>query len=253
MAKKQLAFSLSALSISAAEIDGEAITFLGHASFVGTKDFQYKEQLNQFIQEKLIASKEYDEYSLSWFSPFSSLVPMGVFAASSPKAIFAASFNEEVTSEVDYNRISELSIVNVYSIPDWVKSFFVIRYPRIVIQHEGTHALRGIFEKSTFKLTCHLNLKSTHFQLIIVEHNALRFFNTFEFSAVEDILYYLAFTFQQLQIIPKSSFIQLHAEMEEASDVVSDFTSKLNKMADFSQIKPTFVAHSSFKFQKTCV
>jgi hypothetical protein len=128
-----------------------------------------------------------------------------------------------------------------------------MHYPRIVIQHEGTHAIRGIFEKSSFKLTCHLNLKSTYFQLIIVEHNALKFFNTFEFSAVEDILYYLTFTIQQLQIAPNTTLIQLHAETDETVALVPEFTSKLTKMNDFKQIKPTFVAHSSFKFQKTCV
>ena len=126
------------------------------------------------------------------------LVPVNVFNESDKESIFVLSFGRQVQNdEIDYNRLPMQGVVNVFSIPLWVKSFFVMRFPRIVIQHEGTHLIRGVFSGQTFKLKTKLVIHEAHFLLLIVQENNLQFYSSFEWSTLEDIVYYYSFSIQQ--------------------------------------------------------
>ena len=83
MAKSHLVFVLSEHSMNVVEMIDQSVNEIGSIVFEGKKDFQYKEQIQAFLTEKGLVNKEYDDYSLSWFSPLSTLVPMNVFGSSS--------------------------------------------------------------------------------------------------------------------------------------------------------------------------
>lgn len=254
MAKTQLTFVLSENALSVAELDGDQVTPLGTIAFQGRKDFQYKEQIQGFLAQLEINQKTYEDYSLSWFNPLSALVPMNIFGASTPEAIYKTCFTQETpVNDIDYNRISELSLVNVFDIPLWVKSFFVIRYPRIVMQHEGSHLLRGIFSGSTFKLGVHIVLHAQHFQLIIVKHNALLFYNTFEANAVEDILYYTAFSLQQQGLNNEAGQRFIYETSDTPAGMREKLQQQLHALKELQLLTATATEHLQFKYQQTCV
>lgn len=254
MAKTQLTFVLSENALSVAALDGDQVTPLGTVVFQGRKDFQYKEQIQEFLAKLDINQKEYDEYSLSWFNPLSALVPMNIFGASSAEAIYKTCFTQETAAnDIDYNRVSELSLVNVFDIPLWVKSFFVIRYPRIVMQHEGSHLLRGIFSGPTFKLGVHIVLHAQHFQLVIVKHNALLFYNTFEAHAVEDILYYTAFSLQQQGLNNEAGQRFVYESSDAPAGMREKLQQQLQELKELQLLAATETEHLHFKYQQTCV
>ena len=49
----------------------------------------------------------------------------------------------------------------------------------------------------------YLNIETSHFEIIVVENNHLKFYNRFEYSTKEDFIYYLLFTAEQLQLNPE--------------------------------------------------
>jgi hypothetical protein len=254
MAKTQLTFVLSENALSVAELDGDQVTALGTVTFQGRKDFQYKEQIQEFLAQLDIHQKTYDEYSLSWFNPLSTLVPMNIFGASNAEQIYKACFTQETASnDIDYNRISELSVVNVFDIPLWVKSFFVIRYPRIVMQHEGSHLLRGIFSGSTFKLGVHIVLHAQHFQLVIVKHNGLLFYNTFESNAVEDVLYYTAFSLQQQELSNQAGNLFIYETSDSPAGMHTALRQQIKSLKELQLLTDTETKYLHFKYQQTCV
>ena len=91
----------------------------------------------------------------------------------------------------------EFSGVNIYEIPVWVKSFFVTRFPRMLLQHEGTHLLRGLLAGSTYKLKMVLSLQENHFILAAIKESEIKYYNTFEYQTVEDVIYHVAHLLQQ--------------------------------------------------------
>ncbi len=198
MTEKQLAIDIHNGAVRFVKLNGSFVIDRYDYTFTDRQDYRYKQQLEEFLADSKLREIDFDNYSISWSGNQTTIVPANVFNESSKDAIFQLCFGKNgETSEIDYNRISEHGVVNVFSMPQWIKSFFVLRFPRIVVQHEGTHLLRGIFSGSTFKLKTILSLHDDFFTLVIVQQNQLQFYSTFEYSALDDIVYYLSFTLQQ--------------------------------------------------------
>lgn len=201
MRGKQLAIDINNGAVRFVKLNGSFVTERYDYTFTDRQDYRYKEQLEVFLADSKLRELDFDDYSIAWSGNQTTIVPANVFNESSKDAIFQLCFgkNTEV-GEIDYNRIPEQGVVNVFSMPAWLKSFFVVRFPRVVVQHEGTHLLRGIFNGATFKLKTVLSLHDGFFTLIIVDKNQLQFYSTFEYTTLEDIVYYLSFTLQQKEL-----------------------------------------------------
>ena len=91
--------------------------------FKDKTDFGYKDQLDVFLTKTDFRSMDWDEYSLSWFSEKSTLLPYSIFGTTDTTAAFRLSFGNSVQeNDIDFNRIPEHMVVNLYEIPLWVKS-----------------------------------------------------------------------------------------------------------------------------------
>jgi hypothetical protein len=254
MAKSHLVFVLSEHSLNVVEIIDQSVNEIGSIIFEGKKDFQYKEQIQAFLTEKELLNKEYDEYSLSWFSALSALVPMNVFGSSSAKSIFQACFTKEmISNDVDYNRIAELSLVNIFEIPLWVKSLFVMRYPRIVLQHEGSVFLKGIFSNSTFKTSIHIVLHQQHCLILMVKQGNLLFYNTFESMHEEDVLYYLSFSLQQQNLLNENLQLFIYDSIDAPINRKENILNQIKHLKDLQKVSILETDNLQFKYQQTCV
>ncbi len=211
----------------------DSFRWIDKLAFTSKADYYYKEQLQAFIEKHQLQEDAYEEYILMWYSPTSSLIPMSLLENATPKEVLNYSFSEgKIEHEVDYNRISELSIINVYEIPFWVKSFFVIRFPRIVLQHLGTGLIRGIFNTSSFKPTIHLILTHQFSLMIYVKHNELKLYNSFEYTNESDLIYYTLNALNQTNSLEDKGMVILHP-LSQSSINEAQF------LEDWSKIKET--------------
>lgn len=248
---KHLAFKVCENFVSVAKVDRNDKFVIESLVFEGKKDFQYKEQLSKFIEKHI--ESEYDEYSLSWFNPKSVLVPSPIFGATNAKDVFLASFEKKDSqSDIDFNRISELSIVNVYELASWVKSFFVMKFPRVVIQHEGSNLLRGIFKSSSFNLSIHISLHGSNCILSIIKHNEVLLYTTFEIQGDEDILYFLVVAIQQHKLSNETGTIYIHKgnEFIPHGENIQQLALRISDLKNFTWIVSNQL---TFKYQLACV
>jgi len=193
MGKKQLVVHLDRSAVKFQRVIGEDVELDFHFEFTDKTDFGYKDQLDAFLTKTDFRTMEWDEYSLSWFSEKTTLLPFSVFAQVDTVKAFQLSFGTKIDqNEIDFNRIPENTLVNLFEIPAWVKSFFITRFPRMVIQHVGTHLIRGLFETGAFSLKILLIPIQEHFLLLGVKDNELMFYNSFDFQSKEDLFYHTA-------------------------------------------------------------
>lgn len=180
-----------------------------------------KDALDEFFKTNA-AFMDAEDVSLSWYSEKSTLVPNLVFNESSPLEIFELCYGKDKNShEVDFNRLPELGLIHVFEFPTWLKRYFVIKFSRVIVQHEGTHILRKVMQ-SAFKPKALIVIHAESFLLTIVKHNNLEFYSHFSYQGPEDIIYYLTYTLQQKEI-----------DINEGSIDVADLSE--NKM--FEQLK----------------
>lgn len=217
---------------------------LPHLILTG-KEKEDKELIDKYFEENSsIANPE--NVSLSYYSEKSTLIPNQVFNESNPTEIFQLCYGKDTdTQEIDFNRIPELGLIHVFEFPLWLKRYFVIKYPRIIIQHEGTHVLRKVMQNA-FKPKTLLIVHENSFLLSIVKHNNLEFYSHFSYQSPEDIIYYLTYTIQQKEININEGSIEIanlsdNSLFEELEKHISKI-SELNK-ANLNRLD-TFVAEA---------
>jgi len=250
---KYLSIELSEIAVRFVSVDDNKMSqhdFL----FSDTKDNRYKDQLLDFLAQTGFDKQDFDECTICWSSFRSTCVPTNIFSETKPQTVFKLCFGEEIpAAHIDYNRIPEQGIVNVYEIPLWVKSFFVATYPRSIIQHEGSHFMRGIFSSPVFQLTITLVVHHNYFLLVIAKDNKLQFYSMFDYMVTDDIIYYMMFTLNQKNYLKEQATIQICQGVGASSGTVDEIKQKAEKLQDLKETKisinPDFITHS----QKLCV
>lgn len=172
---------------------------------------------------------DYDSFVLSAGTVRNTLVPVDLFAYSKPEEIFKLNFADPVDN-LDYNRIPELGIVNIYELPFWIKSLFVVRMPRVKIVHRSTVLLKGIFDQDSYFGKIHLLIEEEQFYLLLTKQSKLVCFNRFDYKELADIIYYVLFVLEQKELAQKDFEMNLYgvpADWKEFTEFKSFFSSKI--------------------------
>lgn len=247
---KHLTITLTPSSVYYQVLSGDSI--INEAIQHFESDELSKDQLSDFHNAVDFLSNSFDEVSLAYVGTDSTIVPGFVFNESSAEDIYSLCFSNTVDKgNIDYNRISEENIVNVYSIPLWVKSFYIQKYPRIIIQHAGSHLLKSTLNANAFNLKVNLNVFNKSFVFIITKHNKIEYYSMFDYLAAEDIIYHLTFTLNQKEFIGEKGLIEFSNLTESMKS--EEFTGLLSKIKDLDTFKVEESKDYIAKSQRLCV
>jgi hypothetical protein len=233
---------------------GEPVDSNRELRFSNLTDSAIKEDLNVFFQNHGIKMSELSECTISWSCFRTTLVPGNIFSESSPNSIFELCYGKNFDSNtIDYNRLPEQSIVNIFEIPLWVKSYFVLRFPRAVIQQEGSVIIRGLFGTGSFKLRTLLSLHDNYFGLTVVKENKLQFYSTFDYQNSDDVIYHFIFVLQQKEWFGSEIQIEICDGVGSSMEMIKEIEDKLQKFSEFR--KKSIVTESNFLINshKFCV
>jgi hypothetical protein len=211
-----------------------------------------KQLLDDGLKSMLSDSSAFDEVSAGIVSKQSTLVPTSVFADSKAEDIYKLCFG--ATSDQhssDYNRIPEHSLVNVYGQSNWIKSYFVLKFPRIVIQHSGSHLVRLALDSNNFKPKVTVALFDGYFHMTIVKHSKLEYYSSFDCENAEDVIYHLYFVLQQKEMVQETGSILLSAGSNQA--LAENVLQGLNRIADLKNYSKTVENDLHLKAQLLCV
>lgn len=250
----QLVIHISRTSVQVAEV------FRSNQEIIRQFEFEllenshegYKKKL-QTIFDGLGLKEEYAEYTMAWATPKQTLVPLSVFNESSSEAVFNLMFGAETDSKtIDFNRLMELSMVSVYEIPDWVKSFFIRRFPHIVFKHEHAMTLRALFQKKTFKRDIVIGFCDNYMNICIISKNELTFSNSFEFQTKEDVIYHLLFVIEREELTNEEGEINFLFIDEKTKAIAEEVKDQLLQLRPFKKIIVNSI-DSKLKLQTLCV
>ena len=220
-----------------------------HEEFTDKQEHRIKEHLKVFFDKTGLRTAHFDEHIVSWSAQKSTLIPSNVFSESNPDALYRLCFGKtQESGTIDYNRIPEHGIVNLFHLPSWVKSFFVLNFPKSIIQHEGTHLLRGILSQNAFRLKASLLVYPGYFLMTLVKENKLLFYSQFDQLSPEDITYHTLFVLQQKELIDEKIRIEICNGVGMDRTICDDVIVHLNKIAS---LNTTDISYSPELIQKS--
>ena len=218
-------------------------------SFTDRQEHRIKEQLREFFDKTGLKLAHFDEHLVSWSVQKSTLIPSNVFSESTPDDLYRLCFGKPSESgTIDYNRIPEHGIVNLFQLPSWVKSFFVLNFPRSIIQHEGSHLLRGILAQNAFRLKASLIIYPGYFLLTLVKENKLLFYSQFDQQSPEDIIYHTFFVLQQKELMDEQIRVEVCNGVGVDRSICDEVIVNMNKI---SSLKTSELSYSGELIQKS--
>ena len=192
--------------------------------FVALKHYHISEK-NIPLETLLIELQEKESWNLDEFknvnividNNFNTFVPKDYFQEES-KDSYLSLLNIK-NPNILTDDISEHKIVNVYSSQD--KLDFLNN--NVKIYHSSSILVKKLmkeFSDRNPETRAFVNVKNNSYELIILNNDKLIFHNYFNFSTKEDFLYFILFTFDQLNIDNESIPLYFMGFIEEKSSVV---------------------------------
>lgn len=132
-------------------------------------------------------------------------------------------FNTKIlkTDFITYDALTIEDLMVVYVPLVNINNFIFERFGSFEYKHSATILLNRVLtlEKNSKSLKMYLNIEESHFEIVVVENNKLKFYNRFEYTAKEDFIYYLLFTAEQLQLNPEEFPAVLMGSISEDDDL----------------------------------
>jgi len=173
-----------------------------------------------FEQQKLL-NKDFTSVSVAMSDTLNSLTPKSLYDKTNGKEILR--FNQPVLQNESETSdwIESIEAYNSYVIPEDLKRCMLKKIPKVKWKHDSSILIESLLQQ--FKLEegekVYLSVQNTFFELAILEGKTLKFFNSFSYKTEADLLYYLLFTLEQLNINPDQAPLILSGGIDKDSKV----------------------------------
>ena len=147
------------------------------------------------------------------------IVPQALFDKNNIKDYLKFNNSLLENDEYLYDIIKNNESVNVF-IPIKFNISSLLKYAKEVKQnHYTTKLINEIYkiEKNSINSNLYLNINNSKIDIILITDNQLVFINTFDYSTNEDIVYYVLFCFEQLNLNPENSPIVIAGNFNEST------------------------------------
>ena len=179
------------------------------------------DQLTHFFNSLEELQKQFRKVTIIHDNELATLVPKPLFDESN--LVDYLKFNTKIlkTDFITYDQLVIADIMVVYIPLVNINNFIFDRFGSFEYKHSATIILNRILtlEKNSNLLRMYLNIEETHFEIIVVENNKLKFYNRFEYNTKEDFIYYLLFTAEQLQLNPEEFPLVLIGAVDENNEL----------------------------------
>lgn len=162
-------------------------------------------------------TKTYDETVVLHDNNLNAFVPKSLFDENSIGSYLQYNTKVFDTDFFSFDEVDNYDINNVYVPYVNVNNFLIDQFGSFDYKNVNSVLVTKLLDLSKNKLDkqVYVHLKETHFEIVIIDQSKLLLYNSFEYSTPEDFVYYLLFTFEQLQLNPETIQVTLLGKVTE--------------------------------------
>lgn len=219
IAQLELFIQLSKNSLQALYFSAADKKFVGFKEYYLGEHEGWSQSLDPIRKAVQDFSKEFKKVHLCLSSPLYTLVPTVLYQDSVAKDYLLLNHQAIIKpSEVKSNAISSLQLTVVFEIPFLIENIFQTHFNVSTINHESV-ALLDYFGAVKTKVSqkIYLHVQYHHFHLLCFTTKGLRYFNRFDYTTIEDFMYFLLYAFEQLSIDRENTVVEVYGEIETDS------------------------------------
>jgi len=170
-------------------------------SSVGTAAFDMRDRLAYLVNNNLLDQKKYDKVFISLLLPHVTLLPESFASVDERAGLLSFSTGTKNTKVISH----ALPGVNfTFPVTSELLQYLERTFPNAQIRHAGAINLSLMHRLHALQnADVHLLLHNGYVEISARRGNSILFYNVFEISGTEDVLYYLLFTMEQFGLDPQ--------------------------------------------------
>jgi hypothetical protein len=183
------------------------------------------EKINEILSKDDFLSRRFRKVNMVMPSPKFTIVPAPLFDPGKKDEYFTFNHLTNDGNIIISNRLNDPDAFLVFSVPRAFAELLSSYHPGVIPYHQIKPLLNHIAHsrKSVNGNYIHIHVEREFFNLIIFDHNLMKFCNAFKFRNITDILYYTLNVFRNLGINQEET-IHLSGLTEKYDDLSSNFS-----------------------------
>jgi len=198
--------SLNGLSFCILNTKDNSILNIDHKGFNNkVTPVELLDAVKHAFNTKTWLNYSYNTVQVIHCNELATLVPKPLFDESAIADYLKLNSKILKTDYITFDDISVNDTVNVYVPYVNVNNYLYEHFGNFTFKHYSTILIEKILasEKHASGNKMFIHVNATHFEIIITKNGALALYNTFEYQTVEDFIYYILFTAEQLELNPE--------------------------------------------------
>ncbi|MBN1252364.1 MAG: DUF3822 family protein [Bacteroidales bacterium] len=206
----------------------------------------YYQQIEDYLKKDAFLAKQYKSIDFIYATEKSTLVPIKLFDKRRLKEHY--SFVEQLNEyeELHFNKLNRTNAVNVFSIPSFITTLMVNKFPELRFYHQGSTFVDNTLKKSKeVGNVIGIMVFDTFFDLALCKYENLILYSNFEFKTESDFVYHIINVLQQMTINSKDAQVYLSGNIDKDSKhykLISKYISNIKfvKISDNSDCQYPF-------------
>ncbi len=204
--RKQLSiqFSLDGFSFSVFDLELQEFILFVSYEFNSKKNSPENLliQVKQVFTSEQILFLQFEKVLVIHVNNLASFVPFSLFDEDHLETY--VKFNNKIYNSdfFVYDYVLNHDMVAVFVPYVHINNFLIDQFGSFEYKHYSSILVENLLNNYASKdqSNCYINVSKSHFEIIISQQKKLRLYNTFEYSTVEDFIYYVLFALEQLNL-----------------------------------------------------
>lgn len=176
-----------------------------------------EEQLDKIFLRYPELLEKYSEILVLHDNSFNTFVPQAYFNEDDLGVYLQYNIKVFSTDFFAFDELPQLEMNNVYVPYVNINNYLIDKFGAFTYQNINTGLVDFVLNKSTSnsETEVFVHVQKEHFEIIAAQNGKLMLFNSFEYATEQDFIYYILFVFEQLQLNPENTKLNLLGQINE--------------------------------------
>ncbi len=168
-----------------------------------------------------LTKKKFSEVTVVHRNNLFSLVPKSLFDVDELANYLKFNTKMLVNDHIAYDELEHNDMVNVYVPFVNINNYIYELFGEFTFKHNGTVMIESLLngKNAAKEPICYIYVTDQQMDITVISQKKIVLFNSFGYATIEDFIYYLLFTLEQLQIDTETVILKMFGEIEEGDDI----------------------------------